>query len=189
MTPNELFLIAYHSVCENGYFDEIEYFRNNKPFEDQDSTTFFLEYVWTVLNAGMKEQVARKIYNVFIEKLDPSKIGHLGKRRAIQEAINNYEIWFDQLQRANNKIDYLETLPWIGPVTKYHLARNIGIDTVKPDRHLVRLAEEYGFASPLELCKEIQRTIPEKLGVIDVILWRYCNLNKHMRGQASLDQE
>jgi endonuclease III len=125
----------------------------------------------------MKEQVARKIFDRFFEKMDLDQIKHGGKRNAINEAIYQYEDWFDQLKRSEDKIEYLDSLPWIGPITKYHLARNIGIDTVKPDRHLVRLAKRYGYNSPLELCKEIQKTIPESLGVIDLILWRYCNLN------------
>ena len=177
MTPEQLFLKAYQNLCDSGYFNEIEYFRGIKPLSEQDSTSFFIEYVWCVLNAGMKEQIARKIFENFMENLDLNKIKHLGKRRAIQRAMIEHEQWFENLQKTPDKINFLESLPWIGPITKYHLARNIGIDTVKPDRHLVRLAKEYGFSSPNELCKAIQKTIPEKLGVIDVILWRYCNLN------------
>lgn len=173
----ELFFNAHHTICEAGYLWEIEYVRNIKNIKEQDAVSFFREYTWVVLNTGMKEQIARKIFENFMEKLDLNKIGHLGKRAAIQRAILEYDQWFDQLQEAKEKIGYLESLPWIGPVTKYHLARNIGIDTVKPDRHLVRLAKKYGFSSPLALCQAIQNIVDEKLGVIDVILWRYCNLN------------
>ncbi len=39
-------------------------------------------------------------------------------------------------------IDMLEQLPGIGPVTKYHLAKNIGfVDEAKPDIWLVRAAD------------------------------------------------
>jgi hypothetical protein len=177
MTPEEeLFYQAYDTVCQRGYSDEIEYVRNIKRFEDQDAVTFFQEYVWVVLNAGMKEQVARGIYDRYMEKLDIEEINHPGKRKGIHRATLEYETWFDGLQKAQDKIQFCESLPWIGPITKYHLARNIGIDTVKPDRHLVRLAATYGYDSPLKLCTEIQKTVGERLGVIDVILWRYCNL-------------
>ena len=82
------------------------------------------------------------------------------------------------------EICYLDTLPMIGPVTRYHLARNIGIDCVKPDRHLIRLASEAGYEmkDPQKgveaMCRDIQKDIgdAEKLGTIDVVLWRACNL-------------
>lgn len=172
----QLFITAYNTVCENGYSWEIDRVRHIKPLSEQEPIIFFIEYVWVVLNAGMKEQVARKIFNLFLEDLNLNKIGHLSKRSAIQTALTSYEKWFSELQKAENKLSYLESLPWIGPITKYHLGRNIGIDTVKPDRHLVRLAEKYGYASPLELCQDIKKEFSEPLGVIDVILWRYCNL-------------
>jgi hypothetical protein len=176
MDQNELFLIAYQTVCENGYYNEIEYVRNIQPLELQDDVTFFREYVWVVLNAGMKEQVARRIFDKFMDRLDILTIGHLGKRDAIRRAINEYQQWFVDLKKSDDKLEYLTSLPWIGDITKHHLARNIGIDTVKPDRHLVRLAKEYGFKTPMDLCVEIQKTFHEPLGVIDVILWRFCNL-------------
>lgn len=125
----------------------------------------------------MKNQVAQKIYNEFMINKDLTKIGHSGKRAAIDNGLKNHRKWFAELQASKDPIQYLETLPWIGPITKHHLARNIGIDAVKPDRHLIRLSQMFGFSSPLELCKHIQTVVPEPLGVIDVILWRYCNLH------------
>jgi hypothetical protein len=125
----------------------------------------------------MKEQIARKIWERYLEKLDPRVIGHLGKRSAIETGLINFYTWFEKLKHSDNPIDYLETLPWIGPITKYHLARNIGIDCVKPDRHLVKLANMFGFSSPYEMCIEIQKYSPnDRLGTIDLILWRDCNL-------------
>jgi hypothetical protein len=38
------------------------------------------------------------------------------------------------------RLEYLGSLPWIGAITKYHAARNFGVDCVKPDIHLTRLA-------------------------------------------------
>ena len=170
------YYLAYAYVCENGYEDEIDYVTQILPLSKQTPEYFLSEYIYVVLNAGMREQVAQKIYIRFMDSKDLSKIGHLGKRNAISTAIINYKEWFQILQKSTDPIQYLETLPWIGPITKYHLARNIGIDTVKPDRHLVRLAEQFGFTSPLSMCQEIQKHESENLGVIDVILWRYCNL-------------
>jgi len=168
---------AHNRVVAAGYQNEINWCRDMTTFDVCTPETFFSEYVWCVLNAGMKEQVARKIYDRFMSMGNLETIGHPGKREAIKKGIEQHATWFRLLQGSPNKIEYLQTLPWIGPITKYHLARNIGIDCVKPDRHLVRLAKHYGFDSPLKMCEAIQRFTPhERLGTIDVVLWRDCNL-------------
>lgn len=168
---------AHNRVVQAGYQHEINWCRDMTSFDECTSERFFAEYVWCVLNAGMKEQVARKIYNKFMEMGDWTTIGHAGKREAVKKGIEMHDSWFRILKATPDKIEYLESLPWIGKITKFHLARNIGIDCVKPDRHLVRLAKHYGFSSPLRMCQEIQRFVPyERLGTIDVILWRDCNL-------------
>ena len=171
---------ARNFILDSQYKAEMEWCENRPPFNDIDAETFFFEYVYVVLNAGMKEQIARKMYERYLEHLNCDVIGHPGKRSAIKKARQNYKEWFQMLkniQDENSKIDFFKSLPWIGDITKYHLARNIGIDTVKPDRHLVRLAEQFGYDTPMDMCLNIQEATGERLGVIDVVLWRYCNLN------------
>jgi hypothetical protein len=174
----QFYYTAYNIIINSEYESEIDYIDSLKPIGKQDAHTFFLEYVWVVINAGMKEQIARNIYNRYCENFDISVIRHQSKHDAIKYMMNNYSIKFSELINANDKIEYLQTLPWIGQITKYHLARNIGIDTVKPDRHLVRLAEMFKFESPMKMCNYIKNDNGTKLGTIDVVLWRYCNLNR-----------
>jgi len=175
----EYYKTAKDFVLTHGYKYEVEWCENREPFEFCTSETLFFEYAYVVLNAGMKEQIARKIYDKFCKELDFNVIGHIGKRNAIIHGSENYKMWFNSLQMLKSdieRIEYLKTFPWIGDITKFHLARNIGIDCVKPDRHLVRLAEHFGFKAPHNMCVYIQGYTKERLGVIDVILWRYCNL-------------
>lgn len=42
---------------------------------------------------------------------------------------------------------------------------------------MVRLAEQFNHDTPMDMCLKIQEATGERLGVIDVVLWRYCNLN------------
>ena len=65
----------------------------------------------------------------------------------------------------------MQRLPYIGPVTKYHLARNLGFDCVKPDLHLKRLAEHFDMGSPLLMCSYLSGLYDERIGVIDLVLW------------------
>lgn len=73
-------------------------------------------------------------------------------------------------------IVYLDSLPMIGPITKYHLARNIGLDYAKPDRHLIRLAEKFGYPDIQVMCTKLSAYSGWRIGTVDVILWRYCNM-------------
>ncbi len=184
ITPDPVFFFceAYCYLSTHGYADEIRWAETLPPLERQTPETFFVEYVWVVLNAGMKEQVARKIFQAFMTARDPAVIHHRGKRAAVEQALAHADEWFAALLATEDKLTYLEGLPWIGPVTKYHLARNLGIEVVKPDRHLVRLAARFGYATPGALCRAIQVEAGAppgpalRLGTIDLVLWRYCNL-------------
>ena len=172
---------AKEAIIKEGYAKEIEYVQKLQPFPCYVDL-FLHQYIFVVLSAGMKNQVVEKIMQKMVAsgKYDPSVIGHPGKRAAIELAFKEHRQWYGQLSRSPDKLAYLETLPWIGPITKYHLARNIGIDVAKPDRHLVRIAERFGYGSGhsdvQRMCGFISKQTGEKIGVVDVILWRYSNL-------------
>jgi hypothetical protein len=63
------------------------------------------------------------------------------------------------------------TLPYVGPVTWRHLAKNLGAPVAKTDRHLVRLAA--GRPSVDVMCDEIGRWLGEPVAVVDIVLWRW----------------
>ena len=178
------YISAKQFVIDNGFQKEIEIV-GNREFEEQDEIDFFTEFVYVVLNAGMKNQVAEKIFAKYA-KNGLSAVKHEGKRRAIEKAERFYDKWFFMLQKKitlSEKLDYLETLPWIGPITKFHLARNLGIDVAKPDRHLVRIAEHFNYKDVQRMCEDISEWKGDRVGVVDVVLWRYANLNSGYLGK------
>jgi hypothetical protein len=67
----------------------------------------------------------------------------------------------------------LQRLPYIGEVTSWHLAKNIGADVSKPDRHLVRVAARFGYADVSSMCKDISSAVGDKMSVADLVLWRF----------------
>ena len=147
-----------------------------RKFEDQSASSFLDQYTYVVFNSGMKNQVAKKILQRFIESgSDPNAINHLAKKEAIKQLHLKYKEWFQGLRDANDKFEYLESLPMMGPITKYHLARNMGIDCAKPDRHLQRLADRFGYSNVQTMCREIANESGYRIGTVDLILWRYCN--------------
>ncbi len=76
-------------------------------------------------------------------------------------------------QIEHEGIDFIRTLQFMGPATSYHLAKNIGLDVVKPDRHLVRIAESAGGFSPNDFCEMIAQQTGDKVSVIDIVPARF----------------
>jgi len=69
----------------------------------------------------------------------------------------------------------LTELPGIGPVTKDHLAKNIGlIDTAKPDVWLIRAAKTCKASGVAELVEFLHEQTGETRHVIDVAIWTYA---------------
>ena len=64
----------------------------------------------------------------------------------------------------------------MGPVTSCHLAKNLGMEIVKPDRHLTRLAEKAGYDTVEQMCRTIADIVGDTLSVIDVVFWRYATI-------------
>lgn len=178
MDLTELYIDLKQRIIGYGYYDDIEYYQNIKPCEDRQR--FFCEYTWVVISSGMKNQIARKIYRRVMDALRNQVaindvFGHKGKVRAIYEMIQEGEKIFNDYQKSENKLKFLETLPYIGKVTKYHMAKNLGFDVCKPDRHLVRISKGLNL-TPEELCSRIAKATGDKISVVDVVFWRAGNL-------------
>lgn len=201
-----LFEDAENFVRANGFGWEIDLCDRRTPFDEIDEQRFLQEYAWVVFNSGMSNRVIRakwdelrKAFHYFIPfQIVSSK--DMVRKEALQIFSNQRKVdavlhvaskivkeGFERSMRAkigHKSLEYLDSLPMIGKVTKYHLARNLGFDYVKPDRHLIRLASKYGV-TPFELCYAIHRKTGRRLGTIDVILWRFCE----QRGQTRLGAE
>jgi hypothetical protein len=157
------------------------------------------EVAWCILNAGMREKVIRRLFPRIAScfwnfqssedivatgdtcvRLGLEWFGHRGKLEAIVDAARRikesggFAAWKSRLEV--DPLGECEAFSYIGPTTKWHLARNLGIDCVKPDRHLVRLAKASGFRTPWHLCSHIATAVKERLGVVDLVLWRHLAL-------------
>ncbi len=85
--------------------------------------------------------------------------------------VSRTESWEDFRGRRLSSPKLLAELPYVGRITCFHLARNIGLlESVKPDLHLVRLASHWGFRDCVEMC-ESMRPDGMPLGIVDLVLW------------------
>jgi hypothetical protein len=166
------------SLVEAGYADEVAWYEGLKPCPD--ALQWFGEYMWVVVSSGMKNQVAQIIADRIWKALESGKavasaFRHKGKAAAIQRGWDKREELFQGYCSATDKLAYLKALPWIGEITMWHLAKNFGENVAKPDRHLVRIAGEYGMTTA-ELCEKLARETGDRVATVDVVIWRAANL-------------
>lgn len=164
------------AISKMGYAHEIAWAQNVGPVED--AMTFFCEYSWVVINSGMKNTIARQIWDkvkpVVLAGGSASKVfGHKGKANAIDYVWLCKDRLFAEYLAATDKVAYLRTLPWIGDITCWHLAKNYGFDVAKPDRHLVRIAGTEGVSG---LCSRLANLSGDRVATVDLVIWRAASL-------------
>ncbi len=140
------------------------------------------EYAFVVVNSGMKATVARGIYDrlwpaILAGRSASTEFGHQGKCAAIDRGWLEREAWYAAAAQLTGAplVEWCGTRPWVGPITKWHLAKNLGADVAKPDRWLVRLAESHGETVE-GLCDRLAKDLGWRVGTVDVVLWRACAL-------------
>lgn len=185
----ELFLEALH-FTEFYYTEQLDEFRRVN-IEDLTPHKFWTEYIWCVYTSGFSAKVVSSIFPRLMNAYGPwdwtlNNLDFIyGRVRPIFSNLKKCgsivmcrtllsKLGWDKFKAAycTDPLD-LQDLPFIGKVTCYHLARNLGIDAVKPDLHLVRLADHYGYGSPEEMCSYLSGLSGERIGVVDYVLWSY----------------
>jgi hypothetical protein len=151
---------------------------------------FASETIWVICNSGMKHTVARLIYDRVqgaLEQGTPVRdvFRHEGKAAAIERIWREREELYAALlaitltreepEQGERLLEFCESLPWIGGITKYHLAKNFGADVAKPDVHLKRLADRESCTAQ-ELCSRIAKQTGFRVATVDLVLWRACAL-------------
>ncbi len=181
-TLKKLYFRIKKEVIEKGHLKEIEWCNNIPNPKELDKKSFFREYVWVVISSGMNNQITEQIFNNFlidINNFDFDAIRHPNKNKAIKKVYNRLDFYFDHFLKSKNKLLFLKNLPHIGDITKYHLARNLGLNYAKPDRHLVRIANHFNYNDVQKFCKKISDLTNEKIGVVDIVFWRFANITKN----------
>jgi hypothetical protein len=189
--------MARNTVIERGYGNEIIW-QDSLSFDQLDEGAFLRELAWVILSSGMRESVVRRLFLAISEAFfnwesagliaaggqecyrkairsfnNPSKIGAIV---SAAQMIN--EIGFGKLKSeiADSPIETLRKFPYIGPVTVFHLAKNIGIPVAKPDRHLSRIATLQGYDNVQDLCLAVSRLTGDSVPVVDIVFWRFATI-------------
>jgi hypothetical protein len=175
----ETFCRVVFRLRDRGFGGDVDWSENCGP--PADAEDFASEAIFVICNSGMKNTVARRIYDRVMDALGAGRgassvFGHAGKSAAIDDIWSRREHWLFQYSRVTTDADRLsacEAMPWIGPITKYHLAKNFGAQVAKPDVHLQRLADLEGV-TPQVLCERLSAEVGLKIATVDLVLWRAC---------------
>jgi len=184
-------------VIESGFRHEINW-QSKVSFEDLDEKTFLREFSWVVLSSGMKNTVIEKkfgpISNCFYEwksafliatnctKCFESAIRIFNNRAKINAIIDAAtqisKQGFANIKKliAKDPINFLQKFKFIGPITVYHLAKNIGLDFAKPDRHLQRIASMHNYSDVQDFCRDISKHSGDSVPVVDIVFWRFATI-------------
>ncbi len=163
-------------LLNSGYRDIVIWTEGLRP--PRNAREFALEAIYVICNSGMRFSVANGIYWKCVRALRRRQsatavFGHPGKAPAIDFIWKNRRVLYAAYEIAENKVAYCAGLPWIGPVTKFHLAKNLGLDFAKPDVHLARLAAAER-TTVVALCERLAAQTGYRVTTIDSVLWRAC---------------
>lgn len=184
-TLDEYFKAARKYLEEIGYGTKWVYDVSPESISPQ---YFFEQYIWVVYACNFEVRILEQLegdlyraygdYETFDETRRVAVLGVINNIRKWNAVYNTaiklqYLGWHDFKKTYLAGIESMTALKFIGPVTKFHLARNLGFDKCKPDRHMCRLKESFGYSSVDEMCRYLAKKYGLQVKEIDLILWKY----------------
>lgn len=197
-------------VIDAGFAAEIDW-QEQQRIDQVTEPELLREAAWVILSSGMREKVIRGMFGSFSRaflnwksaktislrrKSCAAQAGrvfnHQGKIAAIVEFVEyvNNQGFASTISRIKEEgHEYLQGFSYLGPATSLHLAKNLGVDVVKPDRHLCRIADASGAESPTALCEAISETVGDRINVVDLVLWRFATLERDYLSVIAVSHE
>jgi hypothetical protein len=194
----EFYQNAKGIIISEGYGNEIMSPKNAQTALSFSESDLMREAAWVILCTGFRESVVRRKFNYvslcFYDWHSAAEIAqneehclgaalkgfkNVRKLRAIVDIAKRLSaVGIDEIkERAlRSPIRCFIELPYIGPVTAYHLAKNLGFNTAKNDRHLRRLSSAFGFLDAQHLCEMIAQASGDRVDAVDSVLWRFMTL-------------
>lgn len=188
---------AKEVIISEGFESELDW-QQELDFTNIQESDFLREAAWVILSSGMREATIRMKFSEItpaflgfnnatdiIDNIDKCRVdamksfGHAGKIDAIISMA--FRVVIDGFEAIKNLtshygVKYLQSFDFIGPATSYHLAKNLGLNVAKPDRHLCRVAEITGSDSVTELCESISKITGDSVPVVDLVIWRFATI-------------
>lgn len=197
--PSHFYSEAKRHILNKGYGGEISWYENRE-LSAVTEEHILRESAWVILCAGFREAVVRRVFGYLslcffdwksaediVMNADSCKeLAFLRFRneRKLNAMIGVAKMMstcsFEKFRSSliSDPIGTLSSLPHIGKVTSFHLAKNLGLRVAKPDRHLIRLASRFGYCDVQAFCRAISKTSGDPIHVVDSVLWRFCAIGQ-----------
>ncbi len=189
------YLLAKERLLSAGFAAEMTW-QLKREFAAFTETDLLREAAWVILCSGFRESVVRRRFDQIslcfcdwesaaeicnsAQQCRATALAAFGNRKKIDAILGTAtivsRIGFLQFKEKilQDPIRSVQMLPFIGPVTAFHLTKNLGYSTAKPDRHLVRLADALGYPDVHQLCGTLAEATGDPVQMVDVVLWRYA---------------
>lgn len=182
-------------IHEKDFSDWLEELRN-PPQSSLTKQDFMKAYASAVFASGMSYEWAEKSMRALdaaTGEWDPVHIdrnrsafvksalrvvNHKGKIHAIADTAKRIASLDDtlseiDLENPKKLLDWLDSLPWIGDANARYIAILLGLrELAKPDRHLLRVANRFGYHDDVEThCRDIASMTGEYPATVDFVFW------------------
>lgn len=203
----KVFEDAWKFANSSEFAGEVEW-QQNRRMDCFTETDLLREVAWVILCSGFNERVVRRWFDylslcfsdwesacAIVETIPECKLAAIkafnNERKIdaiIASAVVIEERGFSRIKKSvlADPLSELRTFPYIGPVTVWHLAKNLGLGVAKADRHLKRLSNQLGFENVEKCCDYIASQSGNKIQVVDLVLWRYLASGRKMTGIGKL---
>lgn len=194
-------------LINSGFAEEIDW-QYDISTRTIDESSFLRETAWVILSSGFYEGTIRKIFpaisDAFFNWSCAKKIfnnsaqcielamGHFNNKRKIRSIAKAADIIHSvTLSTIVNDLhaygpSSLKIFPHIGDITCYHLAKNLGYNTPKPDRHLANISNLFGYDDTFDFCDTLNEITGDPTQEIDIVFWRYANIYPNYLEKLSL---
>jgi hypothetical protein len=201
--------LSYIEKNRGKELNEIRRTSSPEYFQQLTVEDFLQEYIWTVYAAGFKVAILEAKFsdlgrafgdfslNAICRMTSIAQvlrvINHTKKAESVIEGAKMIsKIGFSNLKRllVEKGPAALMDLPYIGPVNKNQLARDIGLASLhKDDIWIQRLVGLSGSRSGEQMVNRLSQKFGEPPGIIDLILWRFCaDAGWKIHGQQNIEK-
>jgi hypothetical protein len=178
------------------YPDDFAWFKEVGPntFLRMRTSTFLSQYIWVVYVAGFRVAVLQDKWPALCEAFANCDLHRLAQMRSARAALRIIAherkatcvlrgariIAAEGFARFKKRlltegVNALAALPGIGPITKDHLARNIGLASVaKDDIWIQRVRKEFGVSDKDAFVARLASRFRQSPGLVDFVIWQYC---------------
>jgi len=167
----------------------------NKDISRMNKQEFLEEYAWVVYTTAIGFEIIDNkwddIKNAFFD-FEPENISeacfdrvmkyfaHELKAKAVIKTARLLKetSWGQFKERYLNNPKQMQELFYIGKDTRYLLARNLGMNFAKPDRHLLRFSNHCEYGDNVQaFCKYIADNRKKTIPIVDFALWNLGEKN------------